>query len=423
DFEHETKVLKIKQSDGSLREEKLEVRRAVQGPVVYDQNGLTLAMRVAGLDRPKMLEQWFRMGEARNLDQFKAALRMMSVPMWNADYADSGGHIMLVFDGLVPKRATGNWSYWSKIVPGDTSKTLWTSYHSFDDLPKSIDPPSGFNQNTNEPPWTMTLPELEDSKYPAYMSPPVSTPPTFRTLRSLRLLTESKFISFEQFVANKHSTRMALADAVLPDLLKAAEASPDANVLAAAALLKKWDHNANADSRGAVLFQVFADRYFGLTAPIDPKLRVKWDPAHPLESSYGLADAGGALPALAAAAEDCKKQFGALDVAWGDVYRFSSGSADVPGNGAGGRVGVFRTIQFGKQEGGRHHAVHGETFVCAIEFGKPQRAECALSYGNASQHGSPHLEDQLPLMVAKKLHPVWRDPSDVKAHLELQEKF
>jgi acyl-homoserine-lactone acylase len=55
-FEHETKNLKIKQSDGSMREEKLEVRRSVHGPVVFDQDGITVAMRVAGLDRPKMLE-------------------------------------------------------------------------------------------------------------------------------------------------------------------------------------------------------------------------------------------------------------------------------------------------------------------------------------------------------------------------------
>jgi hypothetical protein len=29
----------------------------------------------------------------------------------------------------------------------------------------------------------------------------------------------------------------------------------------------------------------------------------------------------------------------------------------------------------------------------------------------------------LPLLVDKKLHPVWRDPAEVKAHLELRESF
>ena len=78
---------------------------------------------------------------------------MGAVPMWNANYADDQGHIMLVFNGLVPKRNGKDYSYWSGVVPGDTSETLWTTYLTFDELPKSVDPPSGFNQNANEPPW------------------------------------------------------------------------------------------------------------------------------------------------------------------------------------------------------------------------------------------------------------------------------
>ena len=421
-FERQSKVIKVKQADGSLRDVPLEIRRSVHGPVVYDSQGLTLAMRVAGLDRPKMLEQWFRMGEAQNLEQFKNALRFMSVPMWNANYAGSDGHIMLVFDGLVPKRGFGDWPYWSKIVPGDTSKTLWKDYLSFDELPKSIDPPSGFNQNTNEPPWTMTLPVLDASKYASYVAPSINVPPGFRTLRSLRMLTQDKLISYDMLLADKHSTRMELADAVLPDLLKAAASSNDIDVAAAAALLGKWDHNAGVDSRGAVLFQQFADDYFG-SGPIDPFLRVKWNPAAPLASSYGLANPAEALKRLAIAAQSCRKLYGSLDVPWGAVYRFASGNADLPGNGADGRVGAFRTIQFGRKEGNKRYASSGETFVCAIEFAKKQRANCLLSYGNASQHGSRHLEDQLPLLSERKLHPVWRDKAEVKKHLELREEF
>lgn len=422
-FEHATKVLKIKQPDGSFREETLEIRRSVQGPVVYDDHGITLAMRVAGLDRPKMLEQWFRMGEAQNLEQFKDALRMMSIPMWNANYADADGHIMLVFDGLVPKRTIEDFSYWAKVVPGNTSKTLWTEYHSFDDLPKSIDPPSGFNQNTNEPPWTSTLPQLDRTRFPAYMSRPGLLMPSFRTIRSLRMITQDGKISYQQLLADKFSTKMELADAVVPDLLHAAKESTDPAILDAAQILGQWDHRADADSRGAVLFQTFADKYFGYVGDINPKLRVKYDPEHPLESGYGLADAAGALKTLAAAAAECKAKYGSAAVEWGEVNRFVSGPADVPGNGASNRMGAFRTIQFGETRGDRHYASHGETFVCAIEFGPTQQAECALSYGNASQHNSPHLEDQLPLMEMKQLHPVWRERKDIEAHLEERETF
>jgi acyl-homoserine-lactone acylase len=417
-FERETRTLRVRQPDGSLRDERLEIRRSVHGPVVFDQNGVTIAMRVAGLDRPKMLEQWFRMGEARTLEEFQSALRMMSVPMWHANYADDKRHIMFVFDGLVPKRRIHDYQYWSRVVPGDTSDTLWTDYLSFDELPKSIDPASGWHQNANEPPWLMTWPQVDRAKYPAYVAPTGQTLPQMRTLRSLRMITEGPKINFEQLIAKKHSTRMELADRVLPDLLKAAEGTEAARVLAS------WDRHTEVDSRGAVLFQMFVDRYFSAASGgMADKLRVKYDPNRPLESAHGLADPATAAAALSAAAEQCRSLYGALDVKWGDVFRFSSGHADLPGNGGPGGSGLFRTIAFSRREGNKYYAASGETIVCAIEFARTQQARCLLGYGNATQPGSPHLEDQLPLMVQKKLLPVYREKKEIEANLEMREAF
>jgi acyl-homoserine-lactone acylase len=109
-------------------------------------------------------------------------------------------------------------------------------------------------------------------------------------------------------------------------------------------------------------------------------------------------------------------------VKWGDVFRFASGKADLPGNGGPGGSGLFRTIAFSRREGNKYYAASGETIVCAIEFARTQRAQCLLGYGNATQPGSPHLEDQLPLMVQKKLLPVRRDKKDVEGNLELRER-
>ena len=306
---------------------------------------------------------------------------------------------------------------WSGVVPGDTSETLWTDYLTFDELPKSIDPPSGFHQNANEPPWLMTLPRVDRTKYPAYVAPSGDALPQMRTLRSLRLITEDRRLTLEQLIAKKHSTRMELADKVLPDLLKAAAGTEAGTVLA------KWDRLTDVDSRGAVLFQMFVDRYFsGANGGMANKLRVAYDPARPLDSAYGLVDPQKAAAALSAAADECRKQYGALDVKWGDVFRFASGKADLPGNGGPGGSGLFRTIAFSRREGNKYYAASGETIVCAIEFARTQRAQCLLGYGNATQPGSPHLEDQLPLMVQKKLLPVRRDKKDVEGNVELRER-
>ena len=417
-FERSTKTLKIKQPDGTLRDETLEIRKSVQGPVVYDQDGLTVAMRVAGIDRPKMLEQWFRMGEATNLEAFKSALQLMSVPMWHANYADDNGHLMFVFDGLVPRRNGQDYEYWSHVVPGDSSATMWTDYLSFDELPKVVDPAAGWTQNANQPPWDATLPLLDRTKFLPYVAPSGETMPTMRALRSRRMVAEDDKISYEQLIAKKHSTRMELADRVLPDLLKAANGATEA-----ARVLEKWDRLTDADSRGAVLFQLWVDRYFSGPGGIAARLRVKFDPLHPNESAYGLNDPASALAALAAAAEECQKLYGALDVKWGDVFRFASGNVDLPGNGGPGGSGLFRTIAFTRKEGNRYYAANGETIVCAVEFGPAQQARCTLGYGNSTQAGSPHLEDQLPLMVQKTLHPVWREKNDIEANLEKRESF
>ncbi len=423
EFETAKATIKIKQSDGSMRSETIDIRRSVHGTVVYDSFGVTVAMRVAGIDRPKMYEQWYRMGAATTLEQFKDALRMIAVPMWNQNYADDKGHIYLVSIGTIPRRAKGDWAMWSKVLPGDTSSTLWTDYLKLEEMPQSEDPKSGFNQNANEQPWLYTIPQLDPSKYSPNVSPPNSWPITFRTKRSLRMISEDKSITYDELVAYKHDTRVELADAVLPDLLSDAGAVTDELVKRALAVLTSWDRHLDAASRGAVLFQAFSDKYFGTGDLINARLRVAYNPNDPLNSSYGIGDLPQAYLALKAAAQETVSTYGALDVPYGDVYRFERGAKDLPGNGGAGRLGVFRTMTFSKKKGNKFYPFHGETFVCAIEFGAPQKAECLLGYGNATQQGSKHIDDQLQMLSDKKLHPVWRDRKEIEANLERREAF
>ena len=422
-FERTKATIKIKQANGSMRSETLDIARSIHGPVVYDNQGITVAMKVAGIDRPKMYEQWYRMGAAINLEQFKEALRMTAVPMWNANYADDQGHIYLVSTGTIPRRTKGDWDMWARVLPGDTSSTLWTDYLKLEELPQSLDPKSGFNQNANEQPWHFTMPQLDPAKYSPNVAPANSRSITFRTKRSLRMISEDKSITYDELLAYKHDTRVEMADAVLPDLLNNAGPVTDDLVRRALATLTSWDRHMDASSRGAVLFESFADKYFGTGEFINAKLRVTYDSKDPLNSSYGVADLPQAYVALKAAAQETLLLYGSLDVPYGEVYRFERGAKDLPGNGGAGRLGLFRTMTFSKKKNNKFYPFHGETFVCAIEFGAPQKAQCLLGYGNATQPGSAHIDDQLQLMAQKKLHPVWRDRKDIEANLERREAF
>ena len=171
-FDREEKVLKVKEKNGNLRSESLVVRRSVHGPILTEKQGKAIALRVVGLDKPGALQQWWDMARSKNFSEFEAALKRLEIPMFTVMYADREGHIMHLFNGQVPIRKKGDFKYWSGTIPGNTSETLWTTNHPYADLPRVVDPPSGWLQNTNDPPWTTTFPrQIAAGNYPAYMAP------------------------------------------------------------------------------------------------------------------------------------------------------------------------------------------------------------------------------------------------------------
>ena len=83
------------------------------------------------------------------------AMSLGQLPMFNAAYADKTGNIYYLYNGVIPIRDP-NYD-WSGYLPGDTSKTLWTQYLPFDQLPQVLNPPAGFIQNANGSPFRTTL--------------------------------------------------------------------------------------------------------------------------------------------------------------------------------------------------------------------------------------------------------------------------
>ena len=420
-FETTTVSLKVKQKDGSISDQPLVVKHSVHGPVVTEKNGLAIALRVAGIDRPGVLEQWWDMARSQNLTQFQSVLKRLQLPMFTVMYADRDGHIMHLFNGDVPVRSQGDFKYWQGIIPGDTSKTLWTKIHPYQDLPRVIDPKSGWLQNTNDPPWTTTYPiAIKADNYPPYMAPRgLHFPSNFRTERSLRMLSLDDKISFDEMVQYKLSTRMELADRILDDLIPASRKLGGELAGRSADVLSAWDRQANADSRGAVLFAFWA-KQMHLN---DQSFSKPWSQNFPRTTPDGLVDPKSAVATLEAVAAIVEKAYGKLDIAWGDVFRLHINNTDLPANGGDGSLGIFRVVDFAPASGEVFQAVEGDSFVAAIEFSQPVKAMALIGYGNATQPGSPHTVDQLQLFANKQLRPVWRDRQDIKAHLEERKVF
>ena len=412
-FEKKNVVIKVKQDDGIIKDEKFENKYSKHGPVIGEKNGKAYAVRVTGLENAFMGEQYYKMGKAKNLAEFESALKMLQNPMFNVIYADKAGNIMYLFNGNIPVRTEGDFQFWNGTIDGTTSKYIWTKTHTYNDLPKVLNPATGFVHNANDPPWLSTYPAALDSKkFPGYMSPVTMA---LRPQNGVKMLLKDSSITFDELVEIKLNTNVEAADRFLDDLFLAFEQHPDTATVKAIAVLKSWDKKVNAESKGAILFEQW---YNKLNIPMLDKV---WNVEAPLTTPDGFKDQKKIVELLVQAAGEVETRYGAVDVAYGEVNRFRSGDIDLPANGGSDRMGLYRVMGFTEDKDKKRRAIGGDTYVSVTEFGKKVRANVLLSYGNASQPGSKHSSDQLKLLSENKLRPALLDRSDIMKNLEKKE--
>ena len=154
DFETKVLPIKVKLWGPISWTFKRELFWSVHGPVIKAKHGV-YALRYSGDGLLGQVEQWFKMNKASNLSEFKDAMRLMQIPMFNTMYADKLGNIFYIYNGLIPKRSE-KYDY-SDIVAGDKKDLIWDSYYSFDELPQATNPASGYLQNCNSSPYLATV--------------------------------------------------------------------------------------------------------------------------------------------------------------------------------------------------------------------------------------------------------------------------
>jgi acyl-homoserine-lactone acylase len=433
-FSVERQIIKVRNPDGTALEVPWEIRRAVQGPVVQN-GGKLFAIRLAGLQVSSMagsMEQMWAMATAKNLKEFQAAMQRMQLPMFNIIYADRDGHIFELFNGHVPVRPNYDMQFWSKPVPGDSSRLIWNGIHEYRDLPKVVDPPSGWVQSSNGPPWFMTTPFGDPEKYAPFASPPAwmtgglvgASPQGWLSPREqsgLRMLMQDGKMSLEKLVEDKYSTHSQLAERVLDDLTKAANQFGSDLAKRAATILATWDRNVDADSRGAALFEFWAEEVEHRGFP--GFYAQAFDPRRPLDTPHGLSDPKAAAEALDIASQKLMKTSGRLDVPWGELYRLRRGKIDLPADSAGDLLGCFRVLEYAPDKDGRFAAFGFDNFIAAVEFSTPVRAKVLLTSGNSTDPNSPHYSDQLVVSARKQLRDAWLTREEIEKHLESRTVF
>jgi acyl-homoserine-lactone acylase len=386
------------------------------GMVVKEGENKAIAIKWPNRDgKLNIIGQWIAMGKARSLNQFKDALKMNGLPLFNVIYSDKENNIMYHFGGNVPKK-NGDWKKWQGIVASESSNDLWQGYYAAEDLPSYLNPESGWIQNANDPPYTSTIPAaITPEEFPSHIAP---NNMSFRPQRSARLIKEAENLTLTGFIDLKHDTKAELALRIKEELTTLNSSNEDSLTEVALKILQKWDGSFDATSKGPVLFSMFV-KELGSPGIFETDWRFK----DPLNTPRGIKNKKEVLNSLKKAAEKHLEMYGTLTISYGEVYQLKVANFNYGGNGGAGPLGIFRTVNYSSGDDGKYYANHGETYVCAMEFGDEVKAEALLTYGNATQAHSPHVGDQLELFAEKKLRKVWLKREDQLKNLEKREKL
>ena len=366
-----------------------EVLRSVHGPALRTDHGV-YAIRYAGMDEMKQVEQWLAMNKAKNFEEWQAATALNYIQSFNFVYANRHGDIHFIHNAQLPMRAP-NWQ-WDQYLPGDRSDLIWDAYHPTSSLPQVTNPSSGFVHSANQTPFNITAASDNPRQRDVPANGGWQTRMTNRATRGLELFEDFGEISFDEAWQLKHDNSYSINYRGIAFLQQVTSLPKTSDRIAEAIdILSNWDRATDKNNRGAAL---------GVCV-----LAAEWQ-----------AESGGSSnPDPQPILDDCIEQTldigGRLDPRWGDVNRHGRDDTHWP---VAGGPDTLRAIYSRRLDGDDHlTAVAGDGLYYLIRWmpDGDMRALGTHQYGNdMTNPDSSHYLDQAEDFTNEVLHqPLYSD--------------
>ena len=352
------------------------------GPVMKD--GLkAYALRYVGMSDADQATAWLKMNKAKNITEWEDALKMQQIGSLNFVYADKEDNILFVHNMKSPKRS--NDYDWKNILPGDASNLIWNDYYSYDEIPKILNPKSGYIYSTNQSPFFVTGIDdnLNEEDFPVTMG--FQSRITNRAHRAFELLDNDKNISWEKLDEYKHDNKYSFNSRQYKFLQKIFEFDfkDDVRLETAQKFLQNWNLGTDSENLQAA---------FGVCV-LGPEwlAEIKREPQ----------------PDPIKIFKDCivefEVNFNRLDIRWSEVSFLERGNKVLPVQGG---PDVLRAIYSPRSENGILKAVAGDGLYAYVSWDKlgKQQSFSIHQFGSSSTvEDSPHYHDQMELFVNEEL--------------------
>lgn len=395
---------------GTLKTKSFNTYFTNNGPVMAIRDGKWISLKSKNRNTQSLIQSWVRT-KAKSFEDYQKAMDLKANASNNTVYADAKGNIAYWHGNFIPIRDT---KYnWAEVVDGSTSATAWKGLHPVKEAVHVYNPVNGWLQNCNSTPFSVAGKNSPlKANYPTYMAPDGEN---FRGVAANRLLSRPMKYTLDEVIATGYDSYMPGFAVLIPALLKAYAQLPQSDPLleelkAPIAILKDWDYRSGEHSIATTIATEWAPR---LNSAIR-KVYINPGEKDQVESTTAFAASGRPnefLDPLKATIADLYKRFGKWDIAWGEVNRFQrltgnvvekydDNAPSIPvgfGSAMWGQLSSFISTPF---KTNKRYGYSGNSFVCAVEFGKRIKAKSILAGGNSGNPNSKHFSDQA-LMYSK----------------------
>ncbi len=394
------------------------------GPVLASRDGKWLSLRENNRSLNALLEAWL-ITKANTFDDYKKAMDLRANTTNNTVYADDQGNIAYWHGNFMPRRDTS--FDWSLPVDGSIAATEWNGLHELDETVHSYNPATGWIQNCNSTPFTVSggSSPVRD-RYPAYMAPDGEN---FRALNAVRLLAGANDFTLDSLTAKGYDRYLMAFDVMLPALLDAYGNSPDTtrrNLQEAISLLQKWDRRSAVHSVATTLAVEWGARILRF-APRPATVEAGSNAVAVVQSAMEHSTAAQKTGELSAALAELRQRYGNWKIEWGDICRYQRLTGKItetyddrkpslPVGLVASTFGALPSYVSRVMPGtSKRYGVSGNSFIAAVEFGKRVKARTIVTGGESSDPASPNFTDQAAMYLGGKFKDVLFYPEEVQA--------